>query len=255
MMDGWIKLHRSLLQWEWYSDIPAKTLFIHLLLSANHADANFRGRKVARGQRWTSIAHLANETGLTIKQVRAAIEKLQRTNELTSEGASNGTMITVCKYDSYQEIPKQKGKPKGEQRANKGQATGQTKGNKQEEEEGLEEEQEEREDSEALPPLPDHSLITWIKKHTPRVHKMNKPLTNEEAERLIADLDIGKNERGEMLKGILMNMENYAPLLSKSVSANLTIRKWWKMEEERKANGKPKQAEETFVPRTEIYYK
>jgi len=111
------------------------------------------------------------------------------------------------------------------------------------------------ESSEALPPPPDHSLITWIKKHTPRVHKLKKPLTNEEAERLIADLDIGKNERGEMLKGILMSMENYAPLLSKSVSANLTIRKWWKMEEERNAGSKPKQAEETFVPRTEIYYK
>lgn len=108
---------------------------------------------------------------------------------------------------------------------------------------------------EALPPPPEHSLVTWIKKHTPRVHKLKKPLTNEEAERLIADLDIGKNERGEMLKGILMSMENYAPLLSKSVSANLTIRKWWKMEEERMASSKPKQAEETFVPRTEIYYK
>jgi hypothetical protein len=254
MKDGWVKLHRSLLEWEWYSDIPTKTLFIHLLLSANHADANFRGRKVGRGQRWTSIAHLASETGLTVKQVRAAIEKLQRTKELTSEGASNGTMITVCKYDSYQEIPKPKGKQKGEPRASQGQATGQTKGNKQEEEEGLEEEQEERED-EALPPPPEHSLVTWIKKHTPRVNQMKKPLTNEEAERLIADLDIGKNERGEMLRGILMSMENYVPLLNKSVSANLTIRKWWKMEEERKASGKPKQAEDTFVPRTEIYYK
>jgi hypothetical protein len=121
-------------------------------------------------------------------------------------------------------------------------------------EESREEKSREREDK-ALPPPPDHSLITWIKKNTPRVHKMKKPLTNEEAERLIADLDIGKNERGEMLRGILMSMENYVPLLNKSVSANLTIRKWWKMEEERKASGKPKQAEETFVPRTEIYYK
>jgi len=151
MKDGWVKLHRSLLEWEWYSDIPTKTLFIHLLLSANHADANFRGRKVGRGQRWTSIAHLASETGLTVKQVRAAIEKLQRTKELTSEGASNGTMITVCKYDSYQEIPKPKGKQNGEPRAIQGQATGQTKGNKQEEEEGLEEGKQEKK---GVPPPP-----------------------------------------------------------------------------------------------------
>jgi hypothetical protein len=110
-------------------------------------------------------------------------------------------------------------------------------------------------ETESDAPPTEHSLVTWIKKHTPRVNQMKKPLTNDEAERLIADLDIGKNERGEMLRGILMSMENYVPLLNKSVSANLTIRKWWKMEEERKASGKPKQAEETFVPRTEIYYK
>jgi hypothetical protein len=230
MTDGWIKLHRSLLSWEWYSDIPTKTVFIHILLSANHADASFRGRKILRGQRWTSIGHLANETGLTVKQVRVAIEKLQSTKELTSEGASDGTMITICKYDSYQEMPTPKGKPKGEQRANKGQATGQTKGNKQEEEEGLEEEQEQEK---ALPPRPPHPLVDWISKHTPRVQQMKQPLTNEEAERLIADLGIEKGPNGDRLRDILKSMQNYVPLLSKSVSANLTIRKWWKSELER----------------------
>jgi hypothetical protein len=159
MREGWVKIYRSLLEWEWYSDIPTKTVFIHLLLSANHADASYRGRKILRGQRWTSIGHLANETGLTVKQVRAAIEKLQSTKELTSEGASDGTMITICKYDSYQEMPTPKGKQKGEQKANKGQATGQTKGNKQEEEEGFEEEQQGKK---SVPPPPIESVIAYF---------------------------------------------------------------------------------------------
>jgi hypothetical protein len=230
MVDGWIKLHRSLLSWEWYSDIPTKTVFIHLLLSANHADASFRGRKILRGQRWTSIGHLANETGLTVKQVRVAIEKLQSTKELTSEGASDGTMITVCKYDSYQEIPTPNGKPKGEQRANKGQATGQTKGNKQEEEEGLEEEQEQEK---ALPPPPPHPLIAWIVKNAPRVQQLKQPLTNDEAQRIMDELAIDSENKKQRLRDLLISMENYKPLLTKSVSANLTIRKWWKSELER----------------------
>jgi hypothetical protein len=124
----------------------------------------------------------------------------------------------------------------------------------QEEEEELQEE-EERKDREALPPPPaEHSLITWIKKHTPRVHQLKQPLTNEQAEKLIADLEIDKGPRGEMLKDILTNMENYSPLLSKSVSANLTIRKWWKMELER--NGEiQKPTTVAFIPNTTPHYK
>jgi translation initiation factor 2 beta subunit (eIF-2beta)/eIF-5 len=110
-----------------------------------------------------------------------------------------------------------------------------------------------KEEEEALPP-PDHSLITWIKKNTPRVHQLKQPLTNEQAEKLIDDLEIDKGPRGEMLKDILTNMENYSPLLSKSVSANLTIRKWWKMELER--NGEiQKPTTVAFIPNTKPHYK
>lgn len=132
MEEGWIKLHRTLIKWEWYDDIPVKVLFIHFLITVNHADGNYRGRKILRGQRWTSIGHIATETGLSVKQVRDSIEKLQTTGEIKTQGASNGTMVTVCKYDTYQEIQKPKGKQTGEPKANEGQAEGQTKGNKQE---------------------------------------------------------------------------------------------------------------------------
>lgn len=145
MEEGWVKLHRSIIKWEWYDDIPTKVLFIHLLITANHADANYRGKKISRGQKWTSMAHLSVETGLTIKQVRVAIEKMKTTGEIDIQGASDGTMITVCKYDSYQEVSKSKGEQKGEQRANQGQVEGQSKGDKQEEKEKKEEEKQKEE--------------------------------------------------------------------------------------------------------------
>jgi DNA-binding transcriptional MerR regulator len=163
MVEGWIKLHRALLEWEWYDDIPSKVLFIHLLLKCNHADGNYRGRKVLRGQRWTSIGHLAKETGLTVKQIRAAIEKLESTGEIGTQGASDGTMVTVCKYDCYQEMQKQVGKQKGEQKASEGQAIGQAKGNKQEEQEQLQEEIEGKEFVGVPPPLTnENETITLI---------------------------------------------------------------------------------------------
>lgn len=95
------------------------------------------------------MKHLSVETGLSVKQVRDSIEKLQKTGEVKIKGASNGTMVTVCKYDSYQESSKTKGEqkdePKGEQKASEGQAKGQTKGDKQEEKEKKEEEKQKEE--------------------------------------------------------------------------------------------------------------
>ena len=123
-MTGWIKLHRSLLEWEWYDDINVKVTFLHLILSANHAPKKWRGIDIGRGQLWTSIGNLAKEIGLSEKQTRNSLKKLENTNEISIKGASKGTMITVCKYDSYQDIKEDKGKQKGKQKANEGQTKG-----------------------------------------------------------------------------------------------------------------------------------
>jgi len=123
-MNGWIKLHRSLVKWEWYDDINVKVTFLHLLLSANHAPKKWRGIDIGRGQLWTSIGNLAKEIGLSEKQIRNSLKKLERTNEISIKGASKGTMITVCKYDSYQDTKEDKGEQTGKPKANEGQAKG-----------------------------------------------------------------------------------------------------------------------------------
>ena len=123
-MTGWIKLHRSLLEWEWYDDINVKVTFIHLLLSANHAPRKWRGIDIGRGQLWTSIGNLAKEVGISEKQIRNCLKKLESTSEIVTQGASNGTMITVCKYDSYQAKEETEGEQMGEQRASDGQTMG-----------------------------------------------------------------------------------------------------------------------------------
>jgi hypothetical protein len=123
-MTGWIKLHRSLLEWEWYDDINVKVTFIHLLLSANHAPKKWRGIDIGRGQLWTSIGNLAKEVGISEKQIRNCLKKLESTSEIATQGASNGTMITVCKYDSYQSKEESEGEQTGERWANDGRTMG-----------------------------------------------------------------------------------------------------------------------------------
>lgn len=101
-MQGWIKLHRKLLDWEWYDDINTTRLFVHLLLVSNHEDKKWRGIDIKRGQRLTSLDKLSRETGLSVSQIRTCLKKLKSTGEVTSKSHSQHTVFTMENYDSYQ---------------------------------------------------------------------------------------------------------------------------------------------------------
>lgn len=99
---GFISLHRSMLNWDWYDDIKTKTLFIHLLLTVNHIDGTWHGMKIYRGSRITSYQNLAKETGLTVREVRTALNKLKSTGELTCKSTHKYTLINVVNYSKFQ---------------------------------------------------------------------------------------------------------------------------------------------------------
>lgn len=103
MLDtGWIKLHRKLLNWEWYDDIATTRLFVHLLLTVNIEDDNWHGVHVPRGSRITSRAILAKETNLSEQQVRTALKHLISTNEVTKQITNRYALISVVNFDFYQ---------------------------------------------------------------------------------------------------------------------------------------------------------
>lgn len=101
-MQGWVKLHRQLLEWEWYTDANVSRLFIHCLLKANHKDGSWKGIKIKRGQFITSLDRLSAETSLSKSQLRTALKKLKSTHEIAHQSTSQHTVITVICYDSYQ---------------------------------------------------------------------------------------------------------------------------------------------------------
>lgn len=111
MSTGWIKLHRQLLDWEWYDDINTSRLFIHLMITANHKDNNWRGIEIKRGSRLTSLDKLSSETNLSVSKIRTAIKKLISTNEIASKSHSQHTVFTMINYDEYQSDDKQVSKP------------------------------------------------------------------------------------------------------------------------------------------------
>jgi len=101
---GYLKLHRKMIDWEWYHDINVCRVFVHLLMVANYEDGRWQGIEIKRGQHITSREKLARETTLSIQQVRTALNKLKSTNEITIKSTKTYTLITVVKYAEYQDM-------------------------------------------------------------------------------------------------------------------------------------------------------
>ena len=101
---GFITLQKQILSWEWYKVSSTKDLFIHLLLIANFADTAFKDTTIKRGQVVRSLTTLSTETGLSIQQVRTALDHLKLTGEITIQSCRRYHVITVVKYDDYQKL-------------------------------------------------------------------------------------------------------------------------------------------------------
>lgn len=101
-MSGFIKLHRQLLEWEWFTDVNVNQLFTYCLLKANYKDSNWRGIDVKKGEFITSLESLSLETGLSVQQIKTALKKLIATNNLTSTATNKNRLITVVNYSKFQ---------------------------------------------------------------------------------------------------------------------------------------------------------
>ena len=102
-MSGWIKIHRKFLDWEWFNKSEAVHLFLYMLIKANHKDAKWQGNDVKRGQFISSLGNISNATGISIQQIRTILKKLEKTNEIEVKSTSQFTIVTICKYECYQD--------------------------------------------------------------------------------------------------------------------------------------------------------
>jgi hypothetical protein len=109
-MKGFIKLHRQIMDWEWYRDPNTKAVFIHILLNACYDQCRFMGTDVSRGQYITSLNRLSSDINVSVRQVRTALNRLMKTGEIDMQSTNKFTIITVCKYESYQVEDKPKKK-------------------------------------------------------------------------------------------------------------------------------------------------
>lgn len=123
-MEGWIKLHRKLTDWEWYNDLPTFKLFMHILLTVNYQPTRFKGTEIETGALNTTLDALADGSGLTKKQVRRALDNLENTGEIVKSRAYNSIIVKVQNYGVYQSTDEGAGHSNGIQKAHAGHSKG-----------------------------------------------------------------------------------------------------------------------------------
>ena len=112
-MQGWFKLSRNILDWQWYRDINTTKLFIHLLLLSAVSPVALMGEELERGQLLTTVRQLSEGSGLTPKAVTCALNKLKKSGEIKVRTTNRYSVITVVNYEGFQSDGGQaKAKPK-----------------------------------------------------------------------------------------------------------------------------------------------
>ena len=102
-----------------------KCLFLHLLLTVNAYDEDWKGIVIKRGSRVSSYTKLSEELHFTIKQIRTGIQHLERTGEVARTAYPRFTVFTVTNYDAYQTRGQAKGQANGTQPGRQGAGKGQ----------------------------------------------------------------------------------------------------------------------------------
>ena len=100
--NGYVKLYRKMTEWEWYKNVNIKTVFLHCLFRANYADQRFEGMTIKKGEFVTSYKKFAEEVGLTVHQVRYALDRLNFTHEVAIKTTNKFTVISVVKWEDFQ---------------------------------------------------------------------------------------------------------------------------------------------------------
>lgn len=115
MTEGYIKLHRSIEEWEWSNNPIMYYFWVRLLVVANYKDKEWQGKVIPRGTIITSVAKLAADFSLSVKQVRCCLERLTKGKQIVTQTTNKWTKITICNYDTYQCSEETKGQTKGKQ--------------------------------------------------------------------------------------------------------------------------------------------
>lgn len=101
---GWVKIHRRLLNSRFGKDAEYLGLWTYLLLKANHDKEYYtsKGVKLGRGQFATGRKQIAEDTGLNENKVQRMLKKFEKYEQIEQQTFSKYRVITITNWDDYQ---------------------------------------------------------------------------------------------------------------------------------------------------------
>lgn len=100
--DGFIKIHRKMRKWEWANKPNTFAVFIHLLMRANIAPSKYQGYDLQAGDLVFGRKTFSEQTGISERKIRTALEHLKTTNEVTIKTTNKFSIISIVKWEEYQ---------------------------------------------------------------------------------------------------------------------------------------------------------
>lgn len=106
MHHGWIKIHRKLKEKGFYQNSQYFHLWVHLLLSANHAAAEYMTNghiiHIKEGQFLTGRELLSKETGIPASTIERILKMLENEQQIEQQKTSKYRLITIVNWKEYQ---------------------------------------------------------------------------------------------------------------------------------------------------------
>lgn len=105
-MEGWIRIHRKLIETSWFNKSEYVHLWLYLLLKANHQDKEvFVGNEkvlVKRGQLLTSRSKLAEVVHIQENKIYRILKCFENEHQIEQQKTKKYTVISIVNYDMYQ---------------------------------------------------------------------------------------------------------------------------------------------------------
>lgn len=92
---GWIKMWRSVLDWEHYDNINMRLLWFHILLKAEYDGENI-------GTLQTSLSELSTACQMSKPQVRRCLTVLAESGQIEHWRSGNALMVKINNWKQYQ---------------------------------------------------------------------------------------------------------------------------------------------------------
>ena len=112
-MNGWIKLHRKILESDIWYDVTTFRIFVYLILNAAHSETVINGVKLEKGQCLKSYRMIAEDLKYkygngfkkySTRTIKKSVSKLIKDGRVQVRETGWGTLFTVVNYSNYQDF-------------------------------------------------------------------------------------------------------------------------------------------------------